>query len=323
MKVGRIHRVFKLITLLQTGRSYRSGDLAAELGVHRRTLFRDLNLLKVAGVPVIFDNFARAYTIKRDFFLPPVNFTLSEVLGLMMVLRKYGSRALLPNFTAIAGAMAKIESSLPHAIQHVAGSAIEQVDIRHTPIADVSRATRMFEILWEAARRRVSIDVVYDSYYEKREIETRIDPYKLMFISRAWYVIGYSSMHEEVRTFKLERFLTTTPMGNNFQVASDFDPVSYFGNAWQMIRGDRRYHVRIRFAPRVARNVEEVLWHPTQQTTWLDDDWMLYEVDVDGVDEIAWWILGYGKEAVVEAPAALRNIIRDHARAMSNLYKKK
>jgi predicted DNA-binding transcriptional regulator YafY len=87
-----------------------------------------------------------------------------------------------------------------------------------------------------------------------------------------------------------------------------------------MIRGPRRYHVVIRFSPKVAGNVEEVLWHPTQQCTPLEDGSLRYEVDVDGVEEISWWVLGYGKEAVVEKPAALRKIIVEHFQAMAGNY---
>ena len=320
VKATRIHRLLKLITLLQTGRHYQAPDLAREFNVSRRTLFRDLNLLKQSGIPLVYDGAARSYVIERDFFLPPVNFTLPEVLGLTMVLSKYGTEAALPNFGAAAGAMMKIESMLPRAIQDYCGSALEQIEVRHGPLVDASRAARPFELLWQAVQKRESLNVTYDSYYEKREIRTRIDPYRLVFISRAWYVIGYSSIHEETRTFKLERFIAATPTGKYFRVDPRFDPATYFGNAWQMIRGDRRYHVRIRFSPKVAHNVEEVLWHPTQQTLFLDGQSMIYEVDVDGVDEIAWWVLGYGKEAVVEAPAELCKIIREHARAMAAFY---
>ena len=72
----------------------------------------------------------------------------------------------------------------------------------------------------------------------------------------------------------------------------------------------------------MAGNVEEVLWHLTQQVEHLDDGSIRFEVDVDGVDEIAWWILGYGREAESESPAKLRRILRDHAKAMADSYKR-
>ena len=51
-----------------------------------------------------------------------------------------------------------------------------------------------------------------------------------------------------------------------------------------MIRGDQRYRVRIRFQPRVAGNVEEVTWHKTQVTQRMEDDALLFEVEVDGIE---------------------------------------
>jgi len=320
VKVSRIHRLLKLITLLQTGDPYHAPDLATQLKVSKRTLFRDLNLLKMAGIPLIYDASARRYTIEQSFFLPPTNFTMPEVLGLMMVLRKYGSQTALPNFEAIVGAMTKIESTLPRDIQEYCGHAMNQIDVHHSPMTDVGRTTDTFETLWQGARLCESIDLTYDSYFDQKEIVTRLNPYRLMFISRGWYVIGYSSLHEEVRTFKVERVLASKPTDRHFRVDPDFDPATYFGNAWQMIRGDQRYRVRIQFSPKVGRNVEEVLWHPTQQVQFLDDQSMMYEVEVDGVNEIAWWVLGYGKEAVVKEPPELRDIIREHARAMLAAY---
>ncbi len=48
MDVSRIHRLLRLITLLQSGRGYTATDLARELEVSRRTVFRDLNVLEMA-----------------------------------------------------------------------------------------------------------------------------------------------------------------------------------------------------------------------------------------------------------------------------------
>jgi predicted DNA-binding transcriptional regulator YafY len=306
--------------MLQTGKPYSVHDLARILEVSRRTVFRDLNLIKHAGIPLSFDNKIQRYAIEKSFFLPPVNFTHEEALGLLVLTQKYGTRATLPNFKSIASAMMKIESSLPSEIRDYCGSAIKNIEFRFAPMADASLASLLFERLLKASQTRESLTITYDSYLEKEEIQTRINPYRLVFISRAWYVIGYSSKHKEVRTFKVERILDAKPTGKHFRPQTNFDLDAYFGNAWQMIRGDQQYHVRIRFSPKVAGNVEEVLWHPTQQTERLEDGSLLYEVDVDGVGEISWWILGYGKEAVVEAPSALKKIIREHVRKMAETY---
>ena len=111
MKPSRVHRLLKLITLLQSGRDFLADDLARELRVSRRTLFRDLDMLKLANVPLLYDKARHSYTIEKSFFLPPVHFTFSEVLALMTLARKTASRATLPNLDHAAAAMLKIEST--------------------------------------------------------------------------------------------------------------------------------------------------------------------------------------------------------------------
>lgn len=320
MKISRIHRLLKLITLLQTGRPYQANDLAQELNVSRRTLFRDLNLIRAAGIPLHYDPNVQSHAIEKSFFLPPPNFTLQETLGLMMVLKKYVSRRHLLNFQDVASAMMKIESSLPREFQNYCGTALESIEFQHAPTTTPTHINGIFEQLWEAVHRRRAVDVNYGSLHDQKDICTRVYPYRLLFISRAWYLIAHSAMHNMPRTFKLDRIKTIRPTNERFEVDPNFNLQDYFGNAWSMIPGDRRYDVRIRFSPKVARNVEEVLWHPTQQVTHLPDGSIHYEVTVDGLGEIIWWILGYGQEAFVEEPPELQHLIREHIDALSATY---
>ena len=83
-----------------------------------------------------------------------------------------------------------------------------------------------------------------------------------------------------------------------------------------MIPRGKEYRVRIRFRPKVARNVQEVCWHKTQKTELQADGSLSYQVTVAGLDEMSWWILGYGDQAVVEEPPELREMIRQHAESI-------
>jgi predicted DNA-binding transcriptional regulator YafY len=95
------------------------------------------------------------------------------------------------------------------------------------------------------------------------------------------------------------------------------------GYAWRMMRGSRRYRVRIRFDSEVARNVSDTLWHPTQLLTWEADGQCVFECQVDGLDEIIWWVLGYGAHARVLEPAELAGMVRDTAQKMCGIYDSK
>ena len=133
-------------------------------------------------------------------------------------------------------------------------------------------------------------------------------------------MIGHSEGAQAVRTFKIERMAQCRLLEEHFVVDEPFSLAEYFGNAWQMIRGDERSHVKLKFTPKVASNVEEVLWHRTQQTTRCDDDSLIFEVDVDGINELSWWILGYGDQVEVLEPPELRELIGKRADRMCGIY---
>ena len=306
----RIKRLLHLIQLLQQDHPVSLEALRQELSVSRRTVFRDLTVLELSGVPCRFDRQQQGYSLDRSCFLPPVALTLEEALALMLVTRRALHRQLVPQHQAVASAALKVEAALPSNVQEHCGDPLAAVDLRVIDADELDRA--MVE--------HHKIALHYDSYYEGREIETVFHPYRLTFIRRGWYAIGFSETHCQVRTFKIERMTAVQVLEEEFDPDQGFNLDEHFGHAWQMIRGDRRYHVVIRFNPRVAGNVEEVLWHKTQQTRRLEDGSLIFEADVDGLSEIVWWILGYGQEAVVEEPPELRKLLTQHARAMAGHY---
>ncbi len=318
--MNRLHRLIRLIQLLQRNESLSLADLRRELGVSRRTVFRDLSTLELAGVRCTFDRTTKRYTLERSYLLPPVTLSLEEALGLMLLTRKALHRRLVPAYRAAAAAAAKIESALPPAVRRHCGELLAGVDIRYWPMSDVESIGDLLVPLRQALARRRKVALRYDSPYEQREIDTVLCPYRLAFARRGWYVVGLSDMHGQVRTFKIERMVQVRLLDETFVIDQDFDLDNYFGDAWQMIRGDRKYHVVVRFRPKMAGNVEEVAWHRTQQTRCLPDGSLIFEVDVDGISEIAWWILGYGQEAVVQEPPELRRLLAEQTQAMAAQY---
>jgi predicted DNA-binding transcriptional regulator YafY len=320
MKVSRVYRLLQLIMLMRSGRDLGADALAGELEVSRRTLFRDLKMLELAGVPYAFDVRRGGYLIGDSFFLPPINLTLPESLALLLVLRKFVSRQVLPMYAEVTRAAAKIESALPPALVKHCGSLLDAVDVRWPALSEAGSVDSVFATLQEAVGVRRKVRIEYDSYFEGSQIDMVVHPYRVAFVNRGWYVIGYSEAHESVRTLKLDRVVSSRMLDEQFVPDEGFNLDGYFGNAWQIIPEGKVYHVELLFKPKVAGNVEEVLWHKTQQTHHLADDSMLFEVDVDGLGEITWWILGYGDQVVVQQPQELRRKVGRMARDMAAIY---
>ncbi|MFA5863733.1 MAG: YafY family protein [Phycisphaerae bacterium] len=329
MEITRLYRLLELITLLRSGRRYDAQSLSRELKVSRRTIFRDLNILTAAGIPYYFDEETGAYGIRQSFFLPAVNLTVDEAMALLLVTRKVIGQVPLPLFQQASRAAIKIESSLPTAITDHCGSALDHVDVRWPPTSDDPMLDEKFHTLRLAVEKQRKVLLVYESLYDAgnshplgKTIETAISPYRLVFIHRAWYVLGFSSLHNEVRTFKVSRIITVKILEEMFGARPEFSLEKYLGDAWVMIREDKKYNVELIFTPMVARNVAEVRWHKNQQCEFLEDGSLSFKVAVDGLNEISWWILGYGDKVSVAKPKLLAQKIKATAERMMRLYEK-
>ncbi len=170
--------------------------------------------------------------------------------------------------------------------------------------------------LQKAIRRKQKVNLRYDSFFERRIIDIEFCPYYLLYERRAWYVLGMSSLHEEIRTFKLNHIIQLHLSDKRFVMEKEFDLHEYLGRAWSMIKEGRLYNIKLHFLPKVAGNVAEVRWHSTQKVTQNDDGSATVEFRVDGLGEITWWILGYGDQVKVLAPKALRKKVIEVAKNM-------
>ncbi len=322
MKLTRTQRLIRIVEILHAGRKCGVGMLADEFGVSRRSILRDMNVLRDAGLDCHYDADSESYMLEKSFHLRPVDLSLDEGLALLMLTRKVVSDRVLPAYKSMVSAALKVEASVPDEVREHCGPMLEHIDFQWSQISDVDPVSDLIVRIERAIVARRKVHLRYDSYYDKKEIALVLRPFRVFFRRRGWYVVGHSERHREVRLFKLERIVDMEETDRAFRMDNNFTLRGYFGNAWNMIRGDERHHVEVVFGAQVAGNIEEVMWHPTQRTRRRSDGTLVFEADVDGVDEIAWWILGYGDQAVVVEPECLRAKVAKHAERMVKHYKR-
>jgi len=319
MKITRLQRILRLVTILQTERSLKPSELAREMSVSRRTVFRDLETLFKAGIPYYYDADSGGYRIPSSFYLPPMNLTLAEALSLLMMTKHESQLEGNPLRKHTQQAAMKIQSALPLHIRRYCGTVMKVTTARFAARAKHEQADEVFSHLQKAIRHRNKVRLKYQSFYEKSEIETVLSPFHLHFSQRAWYVIGFSELHGEIRMFKLARIRAMQLLRNLYLLDKPFDVEEWLGKAWSLIPEGKMYAVKLRFFPMVAGNVAEVLWHSTQKLSWRPDGTMVMELEVDGLREIRWWILGYGDQVEVLEPTALRKQIAEMGRKIARI----
>lgn len=317
MSVSRIHRLLRLITLLQGGRGYSADDLARELEVSRRTVFRDLNMLELAHIPYYYDPDTGGYRISRHFFLPPVSLTLTESLAILMMTGRLRSSAKLPLMGQAARAAMKVESALPAGVREHVGSVLDRLQVDLGPVSRHEGLDDLFDQLAGAISQRRVCKLVYISFLEQQQTRLTVHPLRMVFVGRAWYVIAWSVRDKETRTYKMGRIRKLTVTEQTFSPpAEPGGPAgeNVFGQAWCMIPEGRMYDIHLHFDKKVAGNVAEVQWHSSQRVQWNDDGSIEFHVSVDGLGEISWWIFGYGDQVEVVSPPQLRQRVGQAAR---------
>jgi predicted DNA-binding transcriptional regulator YafY len=317
----RVHRLLRILTLVQSEREWTPKKLVEELGVTERTLYRDLDTLKTAGIPIAFDRETNQYRIVGAFFMPPVQVTVEEALALCALCEHIGDNEQIPFLKPAVRAMQKLESQLPTAVQENLAEQSRDVAIRTGPAMPPDGYKDVYDTVRDSLARRRKLLCRYDAVHAEGDPDGTFEfsPYALFFSVRAWYVIGLRSDRDGLRCLKLNRFTKVTPLDKPYMVPDDFSIEGFLGNAWRMMRGPD-VEVELHFDPEFAQTISDTMWHKTQSIDWHEDDSCTFKCKVSGLEEIEWWVLSMGPHCRVVQPAALAQRVRDLAGQTAGLY---
>lgn len=317
------HSLVRLVSLLKLLEK-SSGTLhylANVLNISLRTIQRDVQLLKNAGFPIVMDPYTKELSLVSDYGVPSIEFTQVEILAILVLFEEFGDSIREPVFSAFTTAAFKIASALSPSFLDIVGRIREHVSVNPLHTNEVTDYHEVFQTILDSILSRRTVFVEYRSPSDSAPIKTEIQPFTVLY-GRSWYVIGFSSLYQEIRTFKVSRILTIRSTTKTFAMPASFSVDEYLGNAWYIIPSTGHdQEVVVRFSKLVARNVAEIRWHKTQSLRWLNNGEVELRFTVSGLNEIVWWILGYGAEATVIEPQELRDMIAQHAALLTEKYR--
>ena len=320
----RVHRLLRILTLIQQQDGWDAKALAQECNVGERTIFRDLKMLEGAGIPYYFDEARHGYRIRGDFFMQPIELTLEEALAIVALGEHIGGSSQQMSFMQPAArAVAKIRGELPERLRRNLEKVYHHVAIRIGHTALEVEAEDVYVVMQQAVSEHLAVDCEYESAGRQQPASRfTFHPYTLFFSKRAWYVIGHHGRHGEIRCLKISRFTQARITDRHFDFPAGFSLDKHLGNAWWMIRGEKRYKVELRFDAEFADNIESTHWHKTQETQWNDDGSLTFHCKVDGLDEIVWWVLSMGPHCTVVEPPELASRVCKLGQQMLQQYRK-
>ncbi len=289
-------------------------DLARLCGVNRRTIYRDLDILSESGAPIWQHN--GKYGIDRNAYLATIRLNLNEAVALFFAARLLSHHSDEHN-PHIVSALDQLAAGLPD--QTIAGHIARLANlVRERPPSP--RYVEILERLTRAWADRRMVRIRYRAP-NRPTTERDIAPYFLEVVrmTPGLYVIGYDRLRNDVRTFKVERIEYAELLDEHYHIPEGFDPYDHLARAWAVM-SEAEVTIHLRFTPQVAPRIRENRWHHSQQLIDNADGGCDLHLTVGGIREILSWVLSWGADVEVLAPAELRNEVINHARQMLASY---
>jgi len=302
-----------ILLQLEPDRWKRAEDLADALGVSERTVYRDIQAMVEAGMPLQGVP-GKGYRVPEDYLLAPVTLTTDEAIMLIL-----GSAYAARNFddryrAAASSAHSKIEAVLP--VEARERAIALQGSVHLVPPSAFGRPAEdghLHQIRQAMVEERtMEVTMTRDT----TEKETRsLNPYGLVRNGPAWYVLGYSPDTDRVHTVRLTDIVDLSLTKQMFDRPDSYRaPIGEPGEKEEQT-------VRVRFAAAVAPSVRVAPSIRIAERKHTSDGHLLLTLKVDHELEVLPWLLSWGRHVQVLEPRTLRRRLAAEAQAVSRQYR--
>lgn len=308
--MNRTDRLMAIVLELQANGPTRAEDLARTFETSKRTIYRDMQALAEAGVPVVTGD--GGWALDEGYFLPPMAFTVDEATLLLL-----GANTVAGSFdseyrAAAQAAARKIQAVLPDAIRERAENLRDSLIFVSAIISSPPAEAEALRLLRRAILRQQTVRFRYFTRYpgDGRVSSRDADPYSLVCHDSMWYLIGYCHQRKAMRTFKLSRMEDLTVTARVFEPTAERTDLSR-----QESRDTREVVIRLLFDEDAAPWVMEDRFYYVETREPVPDG-VAVTLRVRHLDEVFQWVLSWGRRVRVIEPDELRQRLRDEAIAM-------
>lgn len=319
-KLDELYRLHRLLDGRRTG--IPRADLIGTHGFARATLARLVaDLRDKLNAPLIHDKERGGYrydTADGRYALPGLWFTADELLALVTL--KHLLANLEPGLLDdhLRPLQARIDQLL--ACRHLGAGEVGR--IRLLAMAARRKNPRHFQIVAGAVLQRHRLKI---EYYNRERDDTctrEISPQRLAHYRDNWYLDAWCHKNKGLRIFAVECIRSVEPLARSAKAVTESALNRELASSYGIFAGFPRATAILVFSAKRARWVAEEIWHPQQQTRWLDDG--RYELRIPYSDdrELLMDVLKYGADVEVVAPDPLRETVKNLLDAAASLYRR-
>lgn len=307
-QLDRILRLMRKFTFSQEGATVE--ELQDEFAASRRTVYRDLEMLENSGFrfekqPRNGDRLRWRFTAGQRKQLG-MNFGDQELMSLYFCMNMLAPLKGTPLRDGLESVLTKIESSFSPRDRDYYSDLIFTHVVKMGPWKDYARHSGTLSSISRATLERRTAVITYTASADEQPKTYRFRPYCLAYSAGDLYAIGYSEYRNDVRTLRIDRIDRIELTQDRFDRPKEFDPEDYLGRGFGMYSEGASTEVRIEFGGPAAKSIRGKEWHPTQRIFEKPGGRVVLRMQVQGLEEVARWVLYHAPNARVLAPRALR-----------------
>lgn len=321
----RADRLVSLLLLLQNRGRMTAAELAAELDVAVRTIYRDVESLSAAGVPVYGEpGHDGGYALVDGYRTRLTGLTAPEAEALFLA-GLPGPAAELGLGSVLTAAELKLTAALPDGLRQQAGRIRERFHLDapgwYREAEDVPHLPAVATAVWQ----RRALQVRYRRWYAQEPVERRLEPYGVVLKGGRWYAVAQAGGGAP-RTYRISQILELRALDEEFEVPSDFDLAAYWRSHTAELQ-ERLWQgrARIRVSATGVERLREFGAPAVVEAVEAGEEeqpggWRRALIPIESPAHAESELLRLGAEVEVLHPPELRERITATARALAALY---
>lgn len=323
----RVSRLISLVLLLQSRDGMTAAELAHELAVSERTVYRDVLALSAAGVPVYAEHGRNGgYRLVGGYRTRLTGLSRAEAEALFLS-GLPGPAQEMGLADAVAGARLKVIAALPAALHDAPARAGQRFHLDVPGWFATADPPRLLADLAQAVWADQIVELRYRRGRETvQEVSRTVHPYGLVLKAGVWYLVGRVS--GDYRIYRVDRIVAVDPVGTPFDRDDSFDlPGFWADRSAEFVASLLAEHVTVRLSPAGMRTLRFAVEPPAFEQAHADagtpdaQGWVTTRLPVESLDVAYDMLLRLGPEVEVVDPPRLRTRMAEAATRLARMYR--
>ena len=300
-------------------------ELADELEVSLRTIYRDVESLSASGVPVYAERGSTGgYQLLDGYRTRLTGLTAAEAESLFLT-GLPGPASELGLGAVLAAAEVKLMAALPKGQAERAARARERFHLDVPGWFHGGEPTPFLSAIADAVWNQRRVRVSYRRWKRPTPVARTIEPLGLVLKAGHWYLIARSDGGD--RTYRVDRVEELELLGEVFERPGDFELAAFWQGYLDRFHRDMfSGEAVVRFSPEGMRRLPHLVTPAVIQAARENagepdaEGWVRTVIPIESVRHAHGDLMRFGCEVEVLAPAELRDRVAASARAVLRLY---